>query len=540
MNKSIVLLLIFCAFFLGGCSDRVNMHKDYSKMLPGRMNLVGAVSVGLKKQISTRAIDGEYASAGLYKIDAAGNISAVGVYFTTDTEGNRLEHEEYLHVAPRKLFNISKNYMLATYCEYYDKDGDMVKDEFGIDEDGGEYHKHQEIPYQHLLIRKTDGRICCIDNIYGIIFDNYSNDELKCCFVEDSHGVLHTCDGFRFNLDGLLPSFEQEFESLDFHIHNNKKESEWGILDNGVRVRSYGDALRFEWPQSGFQTFHLEDFDPLIKGNYQFALPKDLVVKGLYGSKYTELYLKPKVDENSLHNLSAILSAGPIWIIPLEYEARGKHLRYDEVIAEDVGVDWNAEIEEFIKKNCPSFLIYAPTAGDKPGSVCLGNPIYEIKDVPLEHSSRYRPSLELNDNYSTKGDELFINPSGGIARFNVKSREFKWILSDVHVNFNSNWWDAEKEIGYALIFENQKPIGVKWINFITMESGQILFKINIPDYYKFNWDDGPDENFILTFAGKNPADGLDGEIKVDITTGEIVSNEVFEKDWALIYLISLN
>lgn len=551
MNKSIVLLLILCAFFLGGCSDTTNLHKDYSKMLPGRMNLAGAVSVGLKKTSSSRDIDGEYGSAGLYKVDASGNISAVGVYFTTDTEGNRLEHEEYLHVDPKKLFNVSKNYMMAFDCEYYDKDGDMVKDEYD-----GKYYKHQEIPYKHLLIRKTDGKIWCIDKIcYHIYSDsyeyNYSNG-LKCCFVEDSHGILHTCGGVRFNLDGLLPSYEKEFNSIDYHDHS--KRSDWGFLDNGVRVRPLngGEILYFEWPQSGFQELFLEDFDPLVKENYKFSLPKDLVVKDdYYNYKYTELYLKPNVGDHYNHGgFVAILPAGPIWIIPLQYELRGKHLRNDEVIAEDVTVNSSGyenvyahdEIIDFIEKNCPFFLIYSPTAGDKPGSACLGNPIYEIKDVPFMGYSYFSPDFDFrNSSFCSKGNELLIQflEDKRIARFNVKSHELKWILSDVHMNFDSNWWDAEKEIYYQLITENNKPIGVEWINLLTMETGQTLFKVNIPDYYGLK-DGGPDEHFILTFAGRNPADGLDGEIKVDITTGEPVSSQIFEKDWFLTYLISLN
>lgn len=55
---------------------------DYSQLRLGHMDLSGAVSIGLEDNNgSSRAIDGEYLSAGLYKVDAQGNISAVGVYF---------------------------------------------------------------------------------------------------------------------------------------------------------------------------------------------------------------------------------------------------------------------------------------------------------------------------------------------------------------------------------------------------------------------------------------------------------------------------
>lgn len=158
--------LAFAMLFLCGCSnDEPNASRvDYGRLRLGKMDLSGAVSIGLKGQgAMSRAIDGEFLSAGMYKIDAAGNISAVCVYFTTDTLGKRLEHEEILRVAPGRLFDLTKNYMLAVRCTYYDCDGDIVSDktEYNDEADDDDYMHLiiQDVPYKNLLVGKSDGKI---------------------------------------------------------------------------------------------------------------------------------------------------------------------------------------------------------------------------------------------------------------------------------------------------------------------------------------------------------------------------------------------
>ncbi|GEM_PF-3055029 len=62
---AIILTLTFCS-----CNDDIGGPKlKYEKMNLGRINLTGAKQLALKTGDATRAIDGEYLSAGLYKID---------------------------------------------------------------------------------------------------------------------------------------------------------------------------------------------------------------------------------------------------------------------------------------------------------------------------------------------------------------------------------------------------------------------------------------------------------------------------------------
>ena len=122
--------------------------------------------MGLSTESSSRAIDGEFLSAGLYKIDAAGNITAVGVYFTTDTLGKQTgARRKTKSSASQKIFDLSENYIYLMHCDYYDSDGDHVEDRWEYDYDDNSYLVKQDVPYKDLLVRKSDGKIWCIDNI---------------------------------------------------------------------------------------------------------------------------------------------------------------------------------------------------------------------------------------------------------------------------------------------------------------------------------------------------------------------------------------
>ncbi|MBD5240789.1 MAG: hypothetical protein HDS59_01750, partial [Barnesiella sp.] len=80
MNKLKFIYACLIAFMglcvATSCSDNGpdghSSKTDYNKLRIGRMDLSGAVSVGLKNG-NSRAIDGEYLSSGMYKIDADGN-----------------------------------------------------------------------------------------------------------------------------------------------------------------------------------------------------------------------------------------------------------------------------------------------------------------------------------------------------------------------------------------------------------------------------------------------------------------------------------
>ncbi|MDE6072274.1 MAG: hypothetical protein K2G53_06950, partial [Muribaculaceae bacterium] len=275
LNKivSSSLILLTC-LIMGSCadtpSDGIN-RINYGNLRIGKMDLSGAKSIGFKSKDGTRAIDGEYVSAGMYKVDENGNISAVAVYFTTDTLGNRLEHEEKLRIVPSHLENLTENYFMVTDCSYYDSDNDLVQDKVEYDEVTYEsIWIKQDVPYKNLLVRKSDGKIWCIDNIIDQICDHkyyydYYNFWLYGTFTQSNNGELYFTQGrsFKFNLSSDSPSFEQITTGDGISDFNRFMTeiivTDSGIIgavrwDNFIEFSSSGvnySYLYFGWPHSG-------------------------------------------------------------------------------------------------------------------------------------------------------------------------------------------------------------------------------------------------------------------------------------------------
>ena len=277
------------------CSDNGpdghSSKTDYNKLRIGRMDLSGAVSVGLKNG-NSRAIDGEYLSSGMYKIDADGNITAVAVYFSTDTLGNRLEHEEKLRIVPKNLFNISDNYLMVTDCSYYDSDGDKVSDkwEYNEDTDEGKWIR-QDVPYKHLLVRKSDGKIWCVDNISETILSGSS--KLAGKFVESNSGDLYFIKkaAFKFNFTNDSASFEQITTGYgaisypdDIIVTDN------GIVGEFDNISNEWARIYFGWPHSGFTEFDLrlskDGFSSEFAGSLNEDFPSSIPVGDLGLLKY--------------------------------------------------------------------------------------------------------------------------------------------------------------------------------------------------------------------------------------------------------------
>ena len=70
MNKIFTFFIAVATFAaISGCSkDGPSGRVNYGKLRISHMNLSGAVSLGISNNNGTRAIDGEFLSAGLYKI----------------------------------------------------------------------------------------------------------------------------------------------------------------------------------------------------------------------------------------------------------------------------------------------------------------------------------------------------------------------------------------------------------------------------------------------------------------------------------------
>lgn len=87
-------------------------QNKYNNLVPYSMDIMGAKSL-IVSNGGTRADDlGKFQEMGLYKVDAAGNISAVGVFMTTDENGEKLENQVEMKFIPESIQFSSESFIV--------------------------------------------------------------------------------------------------------------------------------------------------------------------------------------------------------------------------------------------------------------------------------------------------------------------------------------------------------------------------------------------------------------------------------------------
>lgn len=530
-------MMALSLLFMCGCKDEEpgGQKMDYGKLRIGKMDLSGAVSIGLKGQgNSSRAIDGEYLSAGLYKVDAAGNITAVGVYFTTDTLGNRLEHEEVLRIVPKHLFNLTDHYMLVVNCDYYDSDGDFVSDHYTTDENGDDHFIQQDVPYKDLLVRKSDGKIWCVDNIANMLYVSWHPNfniveyRLNGEFKEDSHGTLYFSDrqGFvyKFNLQESSSSFEQ--------ITSSSRYMDWFIADNGViwspTQAGYADSWRLSlymkllWPHSGFQD--IDDPREFVKSNADSNIDYCIDVPDIEynGKTYSDLKITTHYDENCVFSFKY----QPYCLVyNSTFIDNGKGL--SGRLPDDV----NQYIIDNVKSLWPvPFRLFRLDIGDTPGSVKLIGENIQWGDYPNNVPFPFFYRGSIGSVY--EGDDYLlltylVSPDGydniqcWIARLDWRDKNLSFIKrTNYPINFlNSISYDGKVWV----INDSADNFGAYWFDPKSCEDEFVKFNVTIPSYIDIRVSEEMYNNGKITYSGQDPATGNYVKIVIDITTGKSIS-----------------
>lgn len=533
-----------------GCSnDEPGSKIDYGKLRIGKMDLSGAVSIGLKGQgNSSRAIDGEYLSAGLYKVDASGNISAVGVYFTTDTLGNRLEHEEALRVVPKQLFDLTDNYMLVVQCAYYDSDGDFVSNRYETDENGNSHYIQQDVPYKDLLVRKTDGKIWCVDNISEMLYKKEYYESYYCSlrgsFNENSHGDLYYAsltsiygDGntYKFNLRESSSSFEQITANIEMY-------KDFYILDNGVvwshkyseinNFNAFGN-LNIGWPHSGFQKIDQASISKDIANELKCTIP---------GGSFTYY-----TDYNVTVDQIDITQARECQVFFIPYQ--GKPIAI--ITPEPHFKDFNSSgLEDESRQKLfecleegrwPFALAYDIAIGNTPGdSKLCDNPI-KLIGGPLSAFNYQDFAMRISSCFVGDGYILTSGPSNWVTKIDIKNHEWSWLKKlNFPINFNNGLFLTGR---IWSINPSRENFGAYWFDPVNLEDGFVKFNVEIPSF--INLIDSAEyynkcvRNGRLTISNADPATGDITTIVIDITTGKAVT-DTQAPDMIFQTLINLN
>ncbi|MDE6542941.1 MAG: hypothetical protein K2K76_03140 [Muribaculaceae bacterium] len=102
---------------IGGGITSCSSDGDYESMIPVRADIVGAESLIIYSGDGSRADNGKFVEAGLYKVDKDGNVSAVGIFL----KKNGSTKEESLSYQPHCVRNCGETYVLLAGSFYRGK-----------------------------------------------------------------------------------------------------------------------------------------------------------------------------------------------------------------------------------------------------------------------------------------------------------------------------------------------------------------------------------------------------------------------------------
>lgn len=547
INHLACAMAICFALFIGSCQPDSD-KPDFANMRIGKMNLTGAKQLALRtEENQSRAIDGQFLSAGLYKIDDKGNISAVGVYFTTDKSGKH-ENEYALRVAPHNLFQLTPNYILATDCEYYDVDGDIVRDKWIEDGDEEDIRLiKQAVPYEQLLVRLTDGKVWCVDNIiWEMGAKDYPDapiiERVLGAFKEGPDGVLYMKydrGGYRFNLTSDNPSFEQ-IVKLHINADDNIQIAPNGVIWSYRRGRNYesynnwiywnDSKIEFAWPHSGFQTFGGSSVNlaNLIYEDEEMEMDLSFIREGLkLKREFTARFIN--INERPF----------ALCLTPLKLTGPGQ----------SQGVEWVIENKLDVARLVELDISDSP-GGVKPLGNCIkleANP-ESVFTVDSYGRSETRPCVNIAS-IQIAGNHILTHGKGTATLIDLEKQEWRWLkTTGITLDLESgNIYDGK-------IFSLSSPLswstigfGAYWFDLKTWESGFTPFNVQLPNYILNSnldllFDDIPEDDWkdgIIEFSGQNPATGEIEHIYIDITTGE-ATHETSKVKMFFATLIGLN
>lgn len=247
----------------------------------------------------SRATDGDFSSAGMFKLGDDGQLTAIGVFVNKDGKESRSN----MTVSPSKVYNLTDNYIGFQYCAYYDADGDPVSV-------SDEYH--------NLIVRRSDGLVFSAKGIGGYQYTSF--DPIGSSFAEDGAGRLLACfytfdpnnPGCigRITLSNGKGTWEQL--STDGSPIQYQDYPKVFAMDKGLvgMTAYYGSAAGIIYPNGGYDAFGNRENH---QGFYERYLVLDDAILVLSPApKY--IHLGTAYGESSTENLpmNELLSYGPV------------------------------------------------------------------------------------------------------------------------------------------------------------------------------------------------------------------------------------
>ena len=307
-----MLMALACCAMSSCNSDEPTLGKDKNLT---RFDISNGDALTILGNVSSRAMDGDFSKAGMYKIDNNGNITAVGVFVNEDGK----ESLSDLTVTPYNIYNLTEDYMYFEWCSYYDADGDPVS---ASDE------------YRNLIVRRSDGLIFSAKGIYDSSLGVFGNP-MSSYFEEDGQHRLICAislqDGSsvtigRVTLSTGLGTWEQlttdgwPFNGMDFphlvQMHNGVIATSCNFpsiddLWNGTAIGQFfgGRTVGIIYPNGGYDVFGSSDNwvtryatleNGLLEMNTESLEVKYVTIGSSYGQSNSQKVGNLQIDDDNI------------------------------------------------------------------------------------------------------------------------------------------------------------------------------------------------------------------------------------------------
>ena len=424
------------------------------------------------------------------------------------------------------------------------------------------------MPYKHLLVRKSDGKIWCVDNIKDNILRNngsYWNPKwiVNGKFIESNRGDLYFVNydshaAFKFNLSSDEASFEQ------ITTGDGTVGGDYIVTDNGIIGQAGFRNVYFGWPHSGFTK--ISPLDLINKTNDDY--PEEIPIEGLEisecsdfkwkverGDRWWGADLSPHFNTLSYEN-SIYLFAWQRYELFCKDKSDNEKFYYTEDTSERENLN---KIATGTKALMPSVFKVAP--GNNQGEYDLTkitnlNICNDFRVLRCTSNSNYKNQLGYGSNcidvdyiigeFQSSREPKFITCDNNIYIILTDLNYTQWLT---RLDIKENQWQMIKKLDFDIEEYNIKyldklwyfnkndkaNLGIYWLDINNEDSGFVKFNVTLPNFVEYKGY----ENGIITYSGADPANSNKVNIYIDITTGEAV-NEVNTPELIFSTIIPLN
>lgn len=245
---SMLLLFISCDENIGHGDKRLKLQS---------LDLSGAQYLTIVGD-ATKADAGK---PGLFKIDENGNMTAVMLTCTEESDGSVTETRTDIEVIPRYICSITNDYTLMLDCRFFEDGQDI----------GMQQYYEPDVFYFNVLVRNVDGKLFYVPEAAEKQYSLYKEDCICACTKDRDGNVYFVAGGYVGELISAGNDMNiRQCSPLSVEMPN--VDSRLYVFDNGTIACCFAGTCTFLYPDGGFENIGDSASEEFGTDSYALAL----------------------------------------------------------------------------------------------------------------------------------------------------------------------------------------------------------------------------------------------------------------------------